>query len=148
MSKNSGILYSLQNITAWTKYKKCGRTSQKIKKRISNLQTSLLENCELIYTTETLLDCNFYEFLMKKILSKYRVRYDREFFDVENDEIKEIFDFFNFANSILNTDEKLNDYIKRYYQEYFNKKINYKNNLCSNEKKLKKRKGLFVDTSY
>ena len=82
------------------------------------------------------------------ILGENRIRLDREFYCINTETIKEIFETFNFVNEKLNTNEKLKNYIEKYYSEYFNKKINYKNNLCSSEKKLKKRKGLFVDTSY
>jgi len=74
------------------------------------MQTSLLENCFVIYTTDTLLDTYFYEYLLKQILKKYRVRKDREFFDVYDDEIKEIYETFNYINLILDTEEKLNNY--------------------------------------
>ena len=76
MRTKIGILYSLQNVNAWEKYKKCGRTSQKINKRMSNLQTSLIDNCELICVIDILLDTYFYEYLLKKILKPYRVRTD------------------------------------------------------------------------
>ena len=162
MKTKIGILYSLENVNAWKKYKKCGRTTQKINKRLSNLQTSLLDNCEIIYMTDTLLDCYFYEYLLKQILKKYRPRHDREFYDVEFDEIKEIFQGFNFINQILNTPEKLNSYIEKNYPEYLNKKRKYvksesssdnSNNInkikpLNNKPKRKKKRGLFIDTSY
>ncbi len=168
MKSKSGILYCLQNVNAWNNYKKCGRTKQKINKRISNLQTSLIDNCELIYITDILLDCHFYEFLLKKILKPYRPRTDREFYDIESEEIIDIYRNFNYINTILNTEEKLNEYIKNNHPEYFrlSKKRLYsemcsdsleslsnynqivkKNRLSNDEHKKKKRKGLFVDTS-
>lgn len=127
-----------------------------MKKRLSNLQTSLIDNCTVIYTTDVLLDCYFYEYILKKILKDYRVRRDREFYDIEPDEIKDIYESFNSINSILNTEEKLNEYIKNNHPEYFrlSKKRTY-SEMCSSyssnssdKKKLKKRKLLFVDTSY
>ena len=113
------------------------------------MQTSLLENCFVIYTTNTLLDTYFYEYLLKMTLNKFRIRKDREFFEVYDDEIKEIFETFNYMNSILDTEEKLNNYIERNYPEYF-KKIKYvKSETSSSDKpKRKRRKVLFVDTSY
>ncbi len=36
-------------------------------------------------------------------------------FDVNDEEIKEIFETFNYINLILDTDEKLNNYIERNY---------------------------------
>ena len=100
----NGILYCLSNVKAWCNYKKCGRTSQNINKRISNLQTSLLYNCNVNCTTDMLIDCYFYEYLLKIILTKHRLRNDREFFDVEKDEIIEIYNVFNYVNKILNTE--------------------------------------------
>ena len=58
------ILYCIGN-TSWNQIRKCGRTQQTINKRVSNMQTSLLENCFVIYTTDTLLDTYFYEYLKK-----------------------------------------------------------------------------------
>ncbi len=84
MKTKIGILYCIGNIS-WNQYRKCGRTTQTINKRVSNMQTSLLENCVVIYTTDTLLDTYFYEYLLKQILKKYRVRKDREFFNVLDD---------------------------------------------------------------
>ena len=149
MSKNSGILYALKNVL-WGHNLKCGLTTQKIEKRISNLQTSLFIDCELIATTNQLVNCKIYEFLLKKVLNHYRIREDREFFNVEIDMIKEIFETFNHINSILDTDEKLNEYIKRNYPEYYNKKRKYYNFISSssNKKKFKKKKGIYIDTTY
>ena len=55
MSKNIGILYALKN-ELWQENIKCGLTTQKIEKRISNLQTSLFIDCELIATTNQLVN--------------------------------------------------------------------------------------------
>ena len=156
MSKNVGILYALKN-ELWQNNLKCGLTSQKIEKRISNLQTSLFVDCEIIATTNQLVNCKIYEFLLKKILKECRLRNDREFFNVEIDLITEIFETFNYINSILDTEEKLNNYVMRNYSEYYNKKRKYSSSCSSNNNKKirlsndkpkrKKRKGLFVDTS-
>ncbi len=145
MSKNCGILYALQN-ELWQGNIKCGLTTQKIKKRISNLETALFINCEIIATTNQLVNCKIYEFLLKKLLKDYRIRDDREFFNAEIDMIKEIFETFNYINSILDTEEKLNIYIMNNYPEYFNKKSGYFSS--SDKPKSKKRRGLYIDTSY
>ena len=161
MKSKVGILYCIGNV-AWQQNRKCGRTQQTINKRVSNMQTSLLENCYVIYTTNTLLDTYFYEYLLKQILKKYRVRKDREFFNVYDNEIKEIYETFNYINSILDTEEKLNNYVMRNYPDYYYKKRKYvksetsssdsrpsDSNLAILDKpKRKKRKFLFVDTSY
>lgn len=153
--KNSGILYALSN-DLWQNNLKCGLTTQKLQKRISNLQTSLFIDCKIVYHTDELINCKIYEYLLKKILKDYRVRNDREFYDIEPDEIQEIFERFNYINSILNTEEKLNEYIKNNHPEYFrlSKKRLYSemsssdSSNSSNEKKLKKRRCIYVDTSY
>ena len=148
MKTKIGILYCVGN-TSWNEYKKCGRTVQTINKRVSNMQTSLLENCFVIYTTYALLDTYFYEYLLKKILKKYRVRKDREFFDVNDEEIKMIFNFFNELNTIFDTKEKLILYIQNQHPEYLKKRKCIKSEFSSSENpKQNKRKGLFVDTSY
>ena len=153
MSKNSGIIYALQN-ELWGTNLKCGLTRQKIEKRISNLQTSLFIDCEIIAITGQLVNCKIYEFLLKKILKEHRLRSDREFFNVDIETIKEIYETFDYINSILNTEEKLNEYMERNFPEYFNKKTNRKNtesssssSSLSSKKKLKKCKGIYVDTS-
>lgn len=149
MSKNAGILYTLQN-QLWGVNYKIGLTTQKIEKRISNLQTSLFIDCELIATTEQLVNCKIYEFLLKKVLKEYRLRKDREFFNVEVEIIEQVFETFNYINSILDTDEKLNNYMMRNYPEYFKKRKYIKNetSLSSEKPKRKRSNGLFVDTSY
>lgn len=135
----------LFNIQAWKNYKKCGRTIQNIQKRLSNLQTSLLDNCNIIYITEKLIDTYFYEYLLIKILKNFRIRSNREFFDINLDEIIEIYETFNHMNKILNTNDKLNEYINNFHPEYFNNK---KCNHSSNEKYKIKKKGIWIDTSY
>lgn len=161
MKTKVGILYGMKN-PAWFQYKKMGRTSQPIKKRISNMQTSLLENIEVIYTTDILLDTYFYEYLLKKILKDYRIKTNKEMFDVDEVNIKLIFDFFNELNLLLNSEIKLNFYIENQYPEYSKKRKNIKNELSSGDslssnnnistqkkytKNKKIKKGLFVDTS-
>lgn len=151
MKSKSGILYGL-NHPSWFEYKKLGRTGQTIKKRISNMQTSLLGNIDIIYTTNLLVDCYFYEYLLKQILKNYRINARKEMFSVDEYDIQMIFNFFNELNNQLDDEIKLNSYICQYYPEYLKKRKYYKNesssNSLSNDKpKKKKRKGLFVDTS-
>ena len=148
VKKNTGILYALQN-KLWGDNLKCGLTTQKIEKRISNLQTSLFINCTIVYCTNELVNCKIYEYLLKKILKDYRIRKDREFYDVKPCDIKEIYENFNYINLILNTEEKLNEYIKNNHPEYFNKKRTRSSESGSSSDKPKRKKTcLFVDTSY
>lgn len=153
--KNSGILYALSN-ELWQKKLKCGLTTQKLQKRICNLQTSLFIDCEIVCYTDELVNCKIYEYLLKKILKDYRERQDREFYNIEPDEIKEIFYNFNYINYILNTEKKLNEYIKNNHPEYFrlSKKRLY-SEMCfsdssnsSNNKQKNKRRCIYIDTSY
>lgn len=145
-----GILYSLSHYS-WFQYKKMGRTRQTIQKRISNMKTSLLGEIDIIYTTDTLIDCYFYEYLMKQILKNYRIKPNKEMFDVYEDDIKMIFDFINELNTIFDTEDKLNWYIQNQYPEYLKKRKYVKNEISSSSdkpKRKRRRKGLFVDTSY
>lgn len=150
MRKKTGIIYCLSN-ELWGTILKCGLTSQQIKKRVSNIQTSLFIDCKIELQTDTLINCEFYEYLLKKFLCDYRVRNDREFFNTDVDVIKEIFETFNYVNQILNTECKLNEYAKNNHPEYYrlSKKRKYiKIESSSSDKPKRKRRRLFVDTSY
>ena len=61
-----------------------------------------------------------------------------------------IFDFINELNTIFDTEEKLNWYIQNQYHEYFKKRKYVKSETSSSDKpkRKKRRRGLFVDTSY
>jgi len=143
-----GILYALNHFS-WFQYKKMGRTKQTIQKRISNMKTSLLGEIDIIYTTNELIDCYFYEYLMKQILKNYRIKPNKEMFDICEDDIIMVFDFINELNKIFDTEEKLNWYIQNQYPEYLKKRKYVKSETSTSDKpKRKKRKGLFVDTSY
>ncbi len=125
----------------WHHYKKCGLSTTLLNKRISSLQTSLFCDCEIVYTTKKLVDCHFYEYLLKKILSNFRLRSDREFYDVYDDEIRDIYETFNELNETLNTSEKLLEYIKNCHPEYFQKKLKFKLKIKS------KKSTIYIDTS-
>ena len=150
VKKNEGILYGLSHYS-WFQYKKCGRTTRSVKERITNMQTSLLGDIDVIYTTNLLVDCYFYEYLLKQILKNYRIKLNKEMFNVDNEDIEIIFNFFNELNNILNDEIKLNNYINLNYPEYFKKRkyYNLESSFSSDDKsKKKKRKGLYIDTSY
>jgi hypothetical protein len=146
MKTKSGILYGMKH-QSWFEYKKMGRTSQILKKRISNMQTSLLGNIDVIYTTNDLTDSYFYEYLLKQILKDYRIKPNKEMFNVDDEDIVIIFNFFNELNKKFDTEEKLNWYIQTYYPEYLKKRKYIKSESGSNKKKLKRRRVLYVDTS-
>lgn len=85
---------------------------------------------------------------MKQILKNYRIKPNKEMFDVYEDDIKILFNFFNELNTIFDTPEKLNWYIHVQYPEYFKKRKYIKNDTSSSEKSKRKKTRLFVDTSY
>lgn len=148
MKTKVGILYGMKH-QSWFEYKKMGRTTQTIKKRISNMKTSLLGDIDIIYTTNELNDCYFYEYLLKQILKNYRINSRKEMFNVDDEDIKIIFNFFNELNNQFNTIEKLNLYIQTHHPEYLKKRkyVKSESYSLSNKPKRKKQKGLFVDTS-
>ena len=123
-------------------------TTRTIKERISNMKTSLLGDIDIIYTTNELIDCYFYEYLMKLVLKKYRIKPNKEMFNVYEDDIKMIFDFINELNTIFNSEEKLYLYIENYHPEYLKKRKYVKSETSSSNKPKRKKKGLFIDTSY
>ncbi len=139
MKKKSGILYCLSNKLWGDNVYKCGLTTQKIKKRLSNIQTSLYLDCIIECHTDELIDCFIYEKLLKLILKNYRLRSDREFYCVTKDEIIMIFNFFNQINITLNDNTKLNEFFKLNNPETNNKYI---------KKNSTKSKGLYSDTRY
>ena len=149
MKFKRGILYGLSN-PLWNNNNihKLGNTGQTMKKRLSTMHTSLYINCEIVYKTNELVCCKFYEYLLKKILISYRINKKREFYLITEEEIKLIYDFFIELNIYLNCDEKLLKYIKDHFPEYLNKKRYCKKESYSSKNKSKKRKGIWIDTSY
>ena len=69
-------------------------------------------------------------------------------FNVDETDIKLIFDWFNELNTQLDDEIKLNNYICQNYPEYFKKRKYYYSEDSSDKVKKKKRTTLFVDTSY
>jgi hypothetical protein len=156
MEKNnkfkSGILYCIQNKECWRDLKKCGLTTKSIEERLSGLHTSLPIDCEILCTSDELLDVGFYEKLLHEFLSGFRYRSDREFFSITDEDVKEIFNFINLMNKMYNNFELLEDFIKIKNKDYYKQRFNSKK--CSAEcgyiqsKKNKyKKTTLSVDTS-
>jgi len=149
MKFKKGIIYGLSNPLWNNNIHKLGNTGQTMKKRLSTMHTSLYINCEIVYKTNELICCKFYEYLLKKILISYRINKKREFYLITEEEIKLIYDFFNELNIYLNCDEKLLKYIQENDPEYLNKKKYFKKDSSSSDKtNIKKRKGIWIDTSY
>ena len=113
---HKGKIYLLSNI-CWNNLKKIG-VSNNTNKRIKTLQTSLPDDIQILYESEDLIDKYFYEYFLSKLLYKFRYRNDREFYDVQDEEIKDIFNCFNEINAIFNTAEKLNNYIIKCHPNY------------------------------
>lgn len=148
MKFKRGILYSLKNDLWGTNIYKIGNTGQIMKKRLSTIQTSLYLNCEIVYQTNELVCCKYYEKILEKILSPYRINPKREFYYITDEEIKLIFDSFSELNNYLSDEQKLLKYIQENNPEYLlDKKRKYSEYLLNNKPKKKKRKGLYVDTS-
>ena len=83
-----------------------------------------------------------YEYLLKKILKDYKLRKNREFYNITENEIILIYDFFNELNRELNTHDKLLEYIKKTDIKYY-KKIIKKKDKCN----IKRKKEIYIDTS-
>jgi hypothetical protein len=110
MKFKRGFIYGLSNPLWNNNIHKLGNTGQTMKKRLSTMHTSLYINCEIVYKTNELICCKFYEYLLKKILVLYRINPKREFYLINEEEIKMIYDSFNELNIYLNSDEKLLKY--------------------------------------
>lgn len=159
MEFKKGFLYSLSCPLWHSNIYKLGNTGHHIKKRISTMQTSLYIDIEIKYQTSELRCCKFYEYVLKKLLVSYRVNPKREFFSVQIDDIKLIYDFFSDLDKQLDSDEKLSKYIEDNFNDYY-KSINRKNKTIkiindssdkikknySLDKRNKNRK-IFIDTS-
>jgi hypothetical protein len=144
----SGILYCVINKQCWKDLKKCGLTTKSIEERLSGLHTSLPFDCDILCTSDELIDVGFYEHLLYELLSGFRYRSDREFFSI--DDVKQIFNFINLMNKMYNNIEILEDFIKIKSKDYYKQRFNSKK--CSADcgykwmKKKYKRRILSVET--
>ncbi len=150
MKFKKGKLYCLANPLWGNNIYKIGNTGQIISKRLSTIQTSLYLDCEIVYQTKELTCCKYYEKILEKILSPYRINPKREFYYITKSEVHIIFDSFGELNDQLNNEELLLKYIMEINPEYIsNKKRTYKSDSSnSSSGKPKKKKGIFIDTSY
>jgi hypothetical protein len=166
MKFKRGKLYCISNPLWDYNIYKLGNTGQTIKSRVSTIQTSLYLDCVIEYETEELVCCKYYEKLLETILSKYRVNPKREFYYVSKEDIIMIFNFFSELNKMFNTEEKLLKYIQENNPEYHKvrKDLPSKMALCSNtakplwkriyksdsssDEKPRRKKGIYVDTTY
>ena len=133
-----GILYAVANIN-FNRLLKCGKTINLVN-RLKSFHTSLPNDCEIVCITNELLNVHFYENYMKKILNEYRFRSNREFFDVTHETIISLYELFNTINNLYNTEEELEEYIKTIFPSSVKRAKVFP--------LRKKRKPIFIDTSY
>lgn len=157
MKFKNGILYCISNSLWNSNIHKIGNTRQTLKSRLSTIQTSLYVDCEIVAQTDELVCCLFWEKILEKLLAPYRVNPKREFYYIDKEEIEMIFNFINEFNKILDTREKLSNFIQQNYPDYYYKKRIYNSDNSNNINKIKplndkpkrkKKRGLFIDTSY
>ena len=140
-----GVLYCISN-KIWDNVFKIGSTCD-IKKRISCIQTSLYEDCVIECQTNNLKCINFFEHIVKHIILKnYKLRKDREFYKIEVANAQQIFETFNIINEQM-SEEQIIEYMRIYLPDYYKrqKKVILSNKKNIVEKKLKKRKRIYVD---
>lgn len=119
-----GKLYLLSN-PLYNGLKKIGVINN-IKNRLKTMQTGLPDDIEILYESETLIDKYFFEYLLSKILYKYRYRKDREFYDIESSEFIQLTKTIELINKMNDTEEKLLDFIKNFDNEYYKRRFNKK----------------------
>ena len=120
----NGKLYLLSN-TSWNNLKKIG-VAQNIQLRIKTLQTGLPNDISILYESDTLVDKFFYEYLLSKILYKFRYRKDREFYEIETNDFIQFISTIEVMNKLYNTEEKLIDFIEQFDNEYYKKRFGKK----------------------
>jgi len=121
---HNGKLYLLSN-TSWNNLKKIG-VAQNIQSRIKTLQTGLPNDISILYESDTLVDKFFYEYLLSKILYKFRYRKDREFYEIETNDFIQFISTIEVMNKLYNTEEKLIDFIEQFDNEYYKKRFGKK----------------------
>ena len=126
MSKklHNGKLYLLSN-TSWNTLKKIGVAEYPIS-RIKSMQTGLPDDIYILYESDTLIDKLFYEYMLSKILYKFRYRKDREFYEIETNDFIQLISTIEIMNRLYDTEEKLLEFIKQFDNEYYRKRFGYK----------------------
>ena len=117
-----GKLYLLSN-PLWNNLKKVG-VAENPTERIQHMQTGNPDDIQILYESETLIDKYFFEYLLSKILYKYRYRQDREFYDIEPSEFIQLTKTIELINRMNDTEEKLLDFIKNFDNEYYKRRFN------------------------
>ncbi len=124
---HNGKLYLLSN-ASWNNLKKIG-VAQNTKIRIKTMQSGLPNDISILYESDTLVDKFFYEYLLSKILYKFRYRKDREFYEIETNDFIQFISTIEVMNKLYNTEEKLIDFIQQFDNEYYQKRFKNKKNL-------------------
>lgn len=119
-----GKLYLLSN-PLWNNLKKVG-VAENPTERIQHMQTGNPDDIQILYESETLIDKYFFEYLLSKILYKYRYRQDREFYDIEPSEFIQLTKTIELINRMNNSEEKLLEFIKNFDNEYYKRRFNKK----------------------
>jgi hypothetical protein len=159
MKFHPGRIYLLENELWQTKNLKKIGVSKNTEKRKVSLETSLPDPINILYESKILEDKFFYEYLLSKLLFKYRYALNREFYEIELKDFITIIQSIDTLNKLYNTPELLREFICNYDREYYNKRFGKENpivivnpivkeikklNYCYSANKNKK---LFVDTS-
>ena len=132
---HNGKLYLLSN-SSWNHLKKIG-VAENPNSRIKPMQTGLPNDICILYESNTLIDKFFYEYMLSKILYKFRYRKNREFYSIETNDFIQLVSTIEIMNRLYNTEEKLLEFIEQFDNEYYKKRFGYKNIV---------KKGLFVCT--
>ncbi len=158
MKLHPGKIYLLENELWQTKnLKKIGVAKDTEKRKVS-LETALPDPINILYESEILQDKFFYEYLLSKMLYKYRYKSNREFYQIDTKDFVSITNTIETINKLYNSSELLLEFIYNYDNEYYNKRFGKKIlienvkeikklNYCYSLNKKKKQK-LFIDTSY
>lgn len=132
--ENIGYLYCLSNSSYENNTYKIGYTKNDPKIRISQLNTTgLIQPFTLEFAKKV---CNIQEKekIIHKILDKHRINKNREFFKINIDEIKDLFNLLDgewYNNISDNINEKISDNICVKINKKINNKIENKINKCN-----------------
>jgi hypothetical protein len=153
MKLHPGKIYLLENELWQTKnLKKIGVAKDTEKRKVS-LETALPDPINILYESEILQDKFFYEYLLSKLLFKYRYKSNREFYQIDTNDFVSITNTIETINKLYNSPELLLEFIYNYDTEYYNQRFG-KKILIENKKKnysysftKKKKQKIFIDTS-
>jgi len=143
----SGHIYLLAN-TLWDiiELKKIG-VSNDTELRIKGLATALPDEINILFESNILMDKYFYEYMVSKLLYKYRYSSNREFYKIDVEDFQKIISMIETINRLYNNEESLLEFIKNYDLEYYKRRFNKKNEYVKQDIHKKKIKNkLYVCT--